>query len=186
MLSFYADRHYILVNYIQQIHVLYASYFVNQCFLLYFLQLQFVCMCNLPLFRYHVVGRSRGLEDMGSVQIHLVVCLFLSWFFCVAAVIKGVQSLGKVRCRLCLMYQIVQRFYLSNHPVYQTKHLLLLCLWPSLVNSHGKYEKSRCLCDDLHLQPCRHISQLYSYKSDRWTNCIIGSAPEIVANNSPQ
>ncbi|XP_060602289.1 sodium- and chloride-dependent betaine transporter-like [Ruditapes philippinarum] len=45
---------------------------------------------------YKVIGRSRGLEDMGSLQLHLVICLFIAWFLCVAAVIKGVKSLGKV------------------------------------------------------------------------------------------
>ncbi|XP_045165019.2 sodium- and chloride-dependent betaine transporter-like [Mercenaria mercenaria] len=45
---------------------------------------------------YKVIGRSRGLEDMGSIQPHLVICLFLAWLFCVAAVIKGVKTLGKV------------------------------------------------------------------------------------------
>ncbi|XP_045166607.2 sodium- and chloride-dependent betaine transporter-like isoform X2 [Mercenaria mercenaria] len=45
---------------------------------------------------YNVIGRSRGLEDMGSLQPHLVICLFLAWVFCVAAVIKGVKTLGKV------------------------------------------------------------------------------------------
>ncbi|XP_060580444.1 sodium- and chloride-dependent betaine transporter-like [Ruditapes philippinarum] len=45
---------------------------------------------------YKVIARSSGLEDMGSIQIHLVVSFFLAWVFCVAAVIKGVKSLGKV------------------------------------------------------------------------------------------
>ncbi|XP_060576124.1 sodium- and chloride-dependent glycine transporter 2-like [Ruditapes philippinarum] len=45
---------------------------------------------------YNVIGRSRGLEEMGSLQLHLVIGLFLAWLFCVAAVIKGVKSLGKV------------------------------------------------------------------------------------------
>ncbi|KAL4232818.1 hypothetical protein ACF0H5_007504 [Mactra antiquata] len=45
---------------------------------------------------YKVIGRSSGLEEMGSMQIHLVICSLLAWVFCVSAVIKGVRTLGKV------------------------------------------------------------------------------------------
>ncbi|XP_060591213.1 sodium- and chloride-dependent glycine transporter 1-like [Ruditapes philippinarum] len=43
-----------------------------------------------------VLNMSSGIEDIGSLQLHLVGCLFLGWllvFFCLA---KGVKSLGKV------------------------------------------------------------------------------------------
>ena len=55
----------------------------------------FYYLCT-TIFRYNVIGRSRGLEEIGSLQLHLVIALFLAWSFCVAAVIKGVKSLGKV------------------------------------------------------------------------------------------
>ncbi|XP_045201460.2 sodium- and chloride-dependent glycine transporter 1-like isoform X2 [Mercenaria mercenaria] len=45
---------------------------------------------------YRVIRRSDGLDNMGNVQLHLLICLFLSWGLTVAAVIKGVKSLGKV------------------------------------------------------------------------------------------
>lgn len=51
---------------------------------------------SYEFWEYKVIGRSEGLEDMGHVQLHLAICLFLSWFLCVAAVIKGVHTLGKV------------------------------------------------------------------------------------------
>jgi len=50
----------------------------------------------LVYYRYNVIGRSSGLEDMGGVQIHLVISLLLAWTFTVLAVIKGVKTLGKV------------------------------------------------------------------------------------------
>ncbi|KAL4233247.1 Sodium-dependent serotonin transporter [Mactra antiquata] len=50
----------------------------------------------LEFWEYEVIRKSSGLEEMGSVQLHMVICLFIAWFFCVAAVIKGVKVLGKV------------------------------------------------------------------------------------------
>ena len=47
-------------------------------------------------YRYNAVGRSKGLDDMGGMQLHLVICSFLAWAFVVLAVIKGVKTLGKV------------------------------------------------------------------------------------------
>lgn len=48
------------------------------------------------VYRFKVIGRSVGLEDLGSVQLHLVISLFIAWAFTVLAVIKGVKTLGKV------------------------------------------------------------------------------------------
>ena len=47
--------------------------------------------------RYNAVGRSAGLEELGGMQLHLVLCLFLSWLFVVLAVLKGAKTLGKVK-----------------------------------------------------------------------------------------
>ncbi|KAL4221538.1 hypothetical protein ACF0H5_019795 [Mactra antiquata] len=44
----------------------------------------------------NVLGLSDGLEDMGSVQLHLVGCLFLAWVLIFACLCRGVKSLGKV------------------------------------------------------------------------------------------
>jgi len=43
-----------------------------------------------------VIGRSSGLEEMGGVQLHLVISLFFAWFFTVAAILNGPKTLGKV------------------------------------------------------------------------------------------
>lgn len=45
---------------------------------------------------HNVLRKSVGLEDMGSVQWHLVLSNFIGWAIVVASLIKGVQSLGKV------------------------------------------------------------------------------------------
>ena len=56
--------------------------------------------------RYNAVGRSKGLDDLGGMQIHLVICLFIAWAFVVLAVIKGVKTLGKVCCLHTIRYII--------------------------------------------------------------------------------
>lgn len=43
---------------------------------------------------------SDGLEDMGTMQWHLVLSNFVAWLIVVASLIKGVKSLGKV----CVSY----------------------------------------------------------------------------------
>ncbi|KAL4239956.1 hypothetical protein ACF0H5_000753 [Mactra antiquata] len=45
---------------------------------------------------YNVLRKSEGLEDMGSMQWHLVLSNFIGWIIVGACLIKGVQSLGKV------------------------------------------------------------------------------------------
>ncbi|XP_052762303.1 sodium- and chloride-dependent betaine transporter-like [Mya arenaria] len=45
---------------------------------------------------FNAIGRSSGLEEMGNMQPHLVICLLIAWAFTVLAVIKGVKTLGKV------------------------------------------------------------------------------------------
>jgi hypothetical protein len=39
---------------------------------------------------------SDGIENLGGINIHLAVSLFISWLIVFAALSKGVQSLGKV------------------------------------------------------------------------------------------
>ncbi|KAL4221322.1 hypothetical protein ACF0H5_019583 [Mactra antiquata] len=43
-----------------------------------------------------VLNKSSGIDDMGSIQLHLVGCLFLGWFLIFLCLAKGVKSLGKV------------------------------------------------------------------------------------------
>ncbi|XP_060592408.1 sodium- and chloride-dependent betaine transporter-like [Ruditapes philippinarum] len=45
---------------------------------------------------YNVLRKSDGLESMGAIQWHLVLSNFVGWAIVVAALIKGVKSLGKV------------------------------------------------------------------------------------------
>ncbi|XP_060593231.1 sodium- and chloride-dependent glycine transporter 2-like, partial [Ruditapes philippinarum] len=44
---------------------------------------------------YNVLRQSDGLEDMGTMQWHLVLSNFVAWLIVVASLIKGVKSLGK-------------------------------------------------------------------------------------------
>ncbi|KAL4240256.1 hypothetical protein ACF0H5_001050 [Mactra antiquata] len=45
---------------------------------------------------YNVLRKSSGLEEMGSLQLHLVISNFIGWIIVSLCLIKGVQSLGKV------------------------------------------------------------------------------------------
>lgn len=44
----------------------------------------------------HVLEISDGIENLGGINIHLAVALFVSWLVVFAALSKGVASLGKV------------------------------------------------------------------------------------------
>ena len=63
-------------------------------------------------YRYNAVGRSKGLEDLGSMQLHLVICSFLAWAFVVLAVIKGVKTLGKVCGSILISFVHLALFYI--------------------------------------------------------------------------
>ncbi|XP_052817533.1 sodium- and chloride-dependent glycine transporter 1-like isoform X2 [Mya arenaria] len=45
---------------------------------------------------HNVLRASSGLEDMGTIQWHLVISNFVGWAIVVASLVKGVHSLGKV------------------------------------------------------------------------------------------
>ena len=49
------------------------------------------------IFRRQVLGLSSGIEELGSMQLHLVGCLFLGWLLVFLCLAKGVKSLGKVK-----------------------------------------------------------------------------------------
>ena len=49
------------------------------------------------LFRNRVLHISHGIEDLGSVQYQLALCLLLCWVICYFCVWKGIKSTGKVR-----------------------------------------------------------------------------------------
>jgi hypothetical protein len=39
---------------------------------------------------------SDGIQNLGGINIHLAIALFVSWLVVFGALSKGVQSLGKV------------------------------------------------------------------------------------------
>jgi hypothetical protein len=45
---------------------------------------------------YNVLRRSDGIEDLGSVQLHLVLVLLAAWILTFVCLIKGIHSVGKV------------------------------------------------------------------------------------------
>ncbi|XP_048238952.1 sodium- and chloride-dependent creatine transporter 1-like [Haliotis rufescens] len=45
--------------------------------------------------QYNVLSVSRGLEEVGSVQGHIVACLFASYVIIFLCMIRGVKSVGK-------------------------------------------------------------------------------------------
>ena len=62
--------------------------------------------------RYNVLRKSSGLEDMGSLQWHLILSNFIAWLLVALALIKGVKSLGKVMPSL-----LVAAHTISKHSV---------------------------------------------------------------------
>ena len=76
--------------------------------------------------RYRVLRRTDGLDDMGSVQTHLIVCLFLAWTLSVAAIIKGVRTLGKV-CDSFYIFKVLFVFLLCRN--YISNCFFFLCLF---------------------------------------------------------
>ena len=49
-------------------------------------------------FSNYVLEMSDGMENMGAVNWKLALCLLLAWIIIFVCLIKGIQSLGKVRC----------------------------------------------------------------------------------------
>ena len=47
-------------------------------------------------FNNNVLNLSDGIDDLGAVQPHLVLSLFIAWLVVGAALIKGIKSSGKV------------------------------------------------------------------------------------------
>lgn len=54
-----------------------------------------VIMChNVP--RNKALGVSTGIDDLGSMQPHLVICWFITCVVVFLCIMKGIKSLGKV------------------------------------------------------------------------------------------
>ena len=56
--------------------------------------------CNnaqkLVTFRRELLGMSGGIEEIGSIQWQVALCLLLAWTLTFLALSKGVKSVGKV------------------------------------------------------------------------------------------
>ncbi|OWF53555.1 sodium- and chloride-dependent glycine transporter 1-like [Mizuhopecten yessoensis] len=50
----------------------------------------------LEFWQYNVLKKSSGIEELGEVQWHLVLCLFGAWLLTFLCLIKGIYSVGKV------------------------------------------------------------------------------------------
>ncbi|XP_067651054.1 sodium- and chloride-dependent glycine transporter 2-like [Haliotis asinina] len=46
--------------------------------------------------QYNTLRVSSGIGNFGTVQVHLVVCILISWFLAFLCMMKGVKSVGKV------------------------------------------------------------------------------------------
>ncbi|XP_070552974.1 sodium- and chloride-dependent glycine transporter 2-like [Ptychodera flava] len=47
-------------------------------------------------FRNYVLKQSSGIEETGSIQWHLALCLLLAWVLTFCVLFKGIKSLGKI------------------------------------------------------------------------------------------
>lgn len=74
------------------------------------LQLPYILVCPLLPFsifpvtflsdvsvRHRVLRMSKGIEELGSINYELALCLLLAWVICYFCVWKGIKSTGKVR-----------------------------------------------------------------------------------------
>lgn len=57
--------------------------------------------------RHNVLRKSSGLEEMGSVQWHLLLSNLVGWVIVVGSLIKGVKSLGKASFSDCFLFTII-------------------------------------------------------------------------------
>ncbi|XP_033751807.1 sodium- and chloride-dependent glycine transporter 1-like [Pecten maximus] len=47
-------------------------------------------------YRRNVLNQSESIDDFGTIEWHLVICLFIAWLVVGLVLLKGIQSLGKV------------------------------------------------------------------------------------------
>ncbi|ESO97683.1 hypothetical protein LOTGIDRAFT_104165, partial [Lottia gigantea] len=47
-------------------------------------------------YKYYVLEQSESIDDFGTVNWKLAICLFLAWLIVGACLLRGIQSLGKV------------------------------------------------------------------------------------------
>ncbi|OAF71175.1 Na(+)/Cl(-) betaine/GABA transporter [Intoshia linei] len=47
-------------------------------------------------FNLKTLNISDGIENMGPIQVHLIVCLLIAWLLCFLCLMKGIKSSGKV------------------------------------------------------------------------------------------
>jgi len=52
---------------------------------------------DVVCFSNYVLEMSSGMEEMGAVNWKLALCLLIAWLIIFVCLIRGIQSLGKVR-----------------------------------------------------------------------------------------
>ncbi len=85
-----------------------------------------VCFSN------YVLEMSDGMENMGSVNWKLALCLLLAWIIIFVCLIRGIRSLGKVRCSIISFkhfFLFHQTIVVVNKNVYTVTILLrIVCV----------------------------------------------------------
>lgn len=74
--------------------------FINLCPYLSFCPLTYFDLLS-SLYSHRVLGKSSGLDDIGTVQPYLALTLLAAWVIVYLTLLKGIQSLGKVRAVYC-------------------------------------------------------------------------------------
>ena len=74
--------------------------FINLCPYLTFCPLNYFDLFS-SLYSHRVLGKSSGLDDIGTVQPYLALTLLAAWVIVYLTLLKGIQSLGKVRAVYC-------------------------------------------------------------------------------------
>ncbi|BFZ19809.1 hypothetical protein BsWGS_22848 [Bradybaena similaris] len=62
--------------------------------------------------QYNVLRKSDGLEDLGSLQMHIALALLAAWILVCLCLIKGVKSVGKVVYFTALMPYVLLTIFL--------------------------------------------------------------------------
>ena len=64
--------------------------------------------CSVCLSRYKLLGQSDSVEDIGTIQWHLVFSLAGAWFLVFCCLVKGVKSVGKV-CTFMIYVPVIDK-----------------------------------------------------------------------------
>ena len=106
------------------ISIYYFNYFVLEMYMLF-------VSCS-----YYVLEMSESIDDFGQINWKLALCLLLAWIIVLVCLIRGIQSLGKVREYNCLGF-IVLICHLS-YTSYIVVRLWMVCPMLSKVNLESR------------------------------------------------